>query len=1427
MMVLIQGSTFVVLFLVAFHNADASLIVANGSSIISIDLNSGNELTVLYDGLQRAVGVAVCVADNLLFWTDVDRRSIYRGSIDGQRTAQEIVTDLGRPNGIAVDWISNNIYWTDAIAGTIEVAKHDGSFRRTLLYSLDNPRGIAVDPVNGYMYWTSQDSRTVEIARMDGSNPQSLVNTGLYWPNEIVIDSGGKVYWIDGKYNTIESLQGSASSPVQVVDLSTTSEEVMFGLALNGQTLYFTVWTEGAVYSVSTYGTNIMSIASGFGDYVFGLAVSDASVQPGTSNGCTTQASCSQLCLPTGVNTRKCACSSYDELTLMPDGTTCGISNEFLLYCAGYDGQIRLLPLDGHASGRSIVIDQVARCVALDYDPIDQVIYYSDVSYQEIRRVDLSGSNSQMFLHQGIGIVDGIAIDVLHRRLYFTNWNVLYATNSGDEWARIEMVNLDGSNRKRIIESGLYHPRAIQLDVEAGYLYYSDWGVEAAIVRTDLDGQNPVVIHSQNVDNPNAIALTSSLMYFIDSHVTSNSPPTLESSNLDGTNRISISFPMKIPFGLDINNDMVYWSDWNETAIYKGNLISGVSEKLVDNILDPMAIKYATRTAPSSGQDRCQNSPCTDICVHAPAGNTRCVCPDKGGKVLNDNGFQCVAPSEFLLVADVIDIRMIGLTSSDRQAYPVVIATQDDNIVAIAYDQTSRNLYWSEVHFGTIQRVNFFTDVIPEVFYTEGETIDGMTIDSNTLYWTDIGKGSIEKKALDDIDGSSHEILLSNLSHPRAIDVHNEYLYFTEWTPNAAKVQRFNLNTQVLTTIIQGNLKKPNGLAISDNKLYVIDGEELIIIKSDLDGRNQEQVNYLRSAFNHAYGLDINGDSLIFSSWQDKAVYMTNVNNQRLQKIATNLNRPTEVVLQGQGQGVVRTTTAMPGPVSFRQCPDEQVEISVSEDSDEADLDVDIEAVDANGNIITHEVLGDIQIPGTLKFNDQTRNGIHIRVRAEHGQQEAWCEFQVVVIDPHPPKITVCPSDQSQTTSDDSVEIEWDPPVATDNTELASVTTSRPSGSDFTVIGSPHNVIVTATDTSDNTVTCSFDITIIHVPDECPDLLVPEHGALSCGNTEEGTQCVVLCKDGYKPLRNRDVYSCINGIWHPHQPPRCVRPAPGSLVSQVIVFIYQSACGLIAHKDEIITTLQANLERHELCRERNHRRVCDKDSFKVSCGAGNKRRKRQSSEDMKIEFKIQVNNEMSSAPSEDDVSLELLDSMNADMNETLVGIENLVKNGSLNFELNGQTITSDPDSFVASQPEWVCFEGHVSTVDGCVPCPVGTMYDTSLDECTFCPLGTYQTDEAQTVCQKCQDGEYTENIGSFRQSQCFINVSDDDDSSTLVIVIVCTIIVLLVVTVVIVVVVCLKARNKGGGPGNGNRNESSENPGPSISMEKLKENVYS
>lgn len=73
-------------------------------------------------------------------------------------TNKEVVvqTGLSTAEGLAVDWIGENLYWVENNLDQIEVAKLNGSFRKTLVAGdIESPRAIAVDPRDGFVFYFS------------------------------------------------------------------------------------------------------------------------------------------------------------------------------------------------------------------------------------------------------------------------------------------------------------------------------------------------------------------------------------------------------------------------------------------------------------------------------------------------------------------------------------------------------------------------------------------------------------------------------------------------------------------------------------------------------------------------------------------------------------------------------------------------------------------------------------------------------------------------------------------------------------------------------------------------------------------------------------------------------------------------------------------------------------------------------------------------------------------------------------------------------------------------------------------------------------------------------------------------------------------------------------------------------------------------
>lgn len=74
-----------------------------------------------------------------------------RQKMDGSK--RETVVDKGVSNveGVAIDWMGRNLYWTDEGLNTINVIKLEkNNYRRTVIHdSTFHPRAIVLDPKKG------------------------------------------------------------------------------------------------------------------------------------------------------------------------------------------------------------------------------------------------------------------------------------------------------------------------------------------------------------------------------------------------------------------------------------------------------------------------------------------------------------------------------------------------------------------------------------------------------------------------------------------------------------------------------------------------------------------------------------------------------------------------------------------------------------------------------------------------------------------------------------------------------------------------------------------------------------------------------------------------------------------------------------------------------------------------------------------------------------------------------------------------------------------------------------------------------------------------------------------------------------------------------------------------------------------------------
>lgn len=170
------------------NNADAPYVIfSNREEIRGIDLHT---LAVknFFASLRNTIALDFLFNNGHLqiYWTDVIDDKIYRGTLIGGvlRNVEAVVqSGLLTAEGLAVDWIGQNLYWLDSNLDQIEVANVNGSFRRTLIAGdLSSPRAIALDPREGLLFWTDWDTNDPRVERcsMAGDFRKTIVHVRIF-----------------------------------------------------------------------------------------------------------------------------------------------------------------------------------------------------------------------------------------------------------------------------------------------------------------------------------------------------------------------------------------------------------------------------------------------------------------------------------------------------------------------------------------------------------------------------------------------------------------------------------------------------------------------------------------------------------------------------------------------------------------------------------------------------------------------------------------------------------------------------------------------------------------------------------------------------------------------------------------------------------------------------------------------------------------------------------------------------------------------------------------------------------------------------------------------------------------------------------------------------------------------------------------------
>ena len=148
--------------------------------------------------------------------------------------------------------------------------------------------------------------------------------------------------------------------------------------------------------------------------------------------------------------------SDFEQTIFQPLNFIFFSLQEFVMFADADAGKIYYMQIDSvnvRPIPLSIPKTNISRPVALEYDLVEDRVYWTDVTLHIICRAFRNGTGFEV-LFNDVGIADGLTIDLAGRNLYWTS-------TSNDN---IETSKLDGSFRRTLIGHDLDEPRDIIVD---------------------------------------------------------------------------------------------------------------------------------------------------------------------------------------------------------------------------------------------------------------------------------------------------------------------------------------------------------------------------------------------------------------------------------------------------------------------------------------------------------------------------------------------------------------------------------------------------------------------------------------------------------------------------------------------------------------------------------------------------------------------------------------------------------------------------------------------------------------------------------------------------------------------------------------------------------------------------------------------------
>ncbi|XP_037327749.2 nidogen-1-like [Pungitius pungitius] len=321
------------------------------------------------------------------------------------------------------------------------------------------------------------------------------------------------------------------------------------------------------------------------------------------------------LCIDQAVTPAPVGPTPRPDVHPVPSGT-------YLLFAQS--GKIERVPLDGYdmqqEEAKTLLHLPERVVIAVAYDCVEEMVYWTDITGPAISRARLSGGDVVPVVTTGLQSPEGLAVDHVARLLFWTD-------SARDT---VEVSQLDGGRRRVLHDTDLINPRAIVANPAYGRLYWSDWNRDGPkIEMSNMDGTDRSVLVKDDLGLPNGLTFDheGQQLCWADAG-------TRKVECMDPHRRLRrlIVEGIQYPFALVHLGKNLYYTDWRREAVVAVDRVSG--EEIEEFLPRKRSRLYGITATPAQcrqAYNYCSdNGGCPHLCLPRLGGFT-CRCPDAGG----------------------------------------------------------------------------------------------------------------------------------------------------------------------------------------------------------------------------------------------------------------------------------------------------------------------------------------------------------------------------------------------------------------------------------------------------------------------------------------------------------------------------------------------------------------------------------------------------------------------------------------------------------------------------------------------------------------------------------------------------------------------------------------------------------------------------